>query len=149
MKIKKIIANEQMMINLGQIIGEHAQANMVIALNGNLGVGKTTLTKGIALDLGIRETINSPTYTILKIYKGRLPLYHLDLYRTSMGSGDEDLAEYFEQGGLCVVEWANNIAHLLPANCLTITFFVLSNGARQVDLSTDNPAFNQMLGAIK
>ncbi|MGD9604805.1 MAG: tRNA (adenosine(37)-N6)-threonylcarbamoyltransferase complex ATPase subunit type 1 TsaE [Bacilli bacterium] len=149
MKIEKIITNEQKMIDVGQIIGEMAKPNMVIALNGDLGAGKTTLTKGIGLGLGIKKTINSPTFTIMKIYQGRLPLYHLDVYRINENSKDDDLEEYFERDGLCVVEWADNIAYLLPHDLLTIDIIILEDGKRQITLRSENNDFIQMLEAIK
>lgn len=149
MKIEKIITNEQKMIDVGQIIGEMAKPNMVIALNGDLGAGKTTLTKGIGLGLGIKKIINSPTFTIMKIYQGRLPLYHLDVYRINENSKDDDLEEYFERDGLCVVEWADNIAYLLPHDLLTIDIIILEDGKRQITLRSENNDFIQMLEAIK
>ena len=81
MKKEIIIKNPEQMIALGKRIGQHVYANMVIALEGDLGAGKTTLTKGIALGLNIMSVVNSPTFTIMKIYDGRMRLYHLDVYR--------------------------------------------------------------------
>ncbi|MBR3349221.1 MAG: tRNA (adenosine(37)-N6)-threonylcarbamoyltransferase complex ATPase subunit type 1 TsaE, partial [Solobacterium sp.] len=66
---------------LGRRIGESVSENMVILLSGDLGAGKTTLTQGIAKGLGVKRTVTSPTFTILKIYRGRMPLYHIDAYR--------------------------------------------------------------------
>ncbi|MGD9886755.1 MAG: tRNA (adenosine(37)-N6)-threonylcarbamoyltransferase complex ATPase subunit type 1 TsaE [Bacilli bacterium] len=141
MKIQKVIENEQTMVNLGKTIGELALPNMVIALNGDLGAGKTTLTKGIGLGLGIKKTINSPTFTIMKIYQGRLTLYHLDVYRINEASKDDDLEEFFEKDGLCVVEWADNIAYLLPKNLLKIDIEILTDGTRKITIYSQNPEF--------
>ena len=95
----------------------------VIALIGDLGTGKTTLTKYIARELGIMQAITSPTFTIICEYKdGRLPLYHFDVYR--LNSADEMLElgyeEYFFGDGVCIVEWADKIEELLPENTKTI-----------------------------
>ena len=148
MKIGKIIENEQKMINLGKIIGELALPNMVIALNGDLGAGKTTLTKGIGLGLGIKKTINSPTFTIMKIYQGRLTLFHLDVYRINEASKDDDLEEFFEKDGLCVVEWAENIAYLLPKNLLKIDIEILNDGTRKITIDSQNPEYYPMMEVL-
>lgn len=93
---------------LGEILGGLAQPGDIVLLYGDLGAGKTALTQGIGRGLGVTTVINSPTFTILKEYEGRIPLYHFDLYRVV--DPDELLAlgfeEYFEDGGVCVVEWA-------------------------------------------
>ena len=106
---------------------------MVITLTGDLGAGKTTMTKGIALGLDIKNVINSPTFTIMKIHQGRLTLYHMDVYRINNDSGDEYLEEYFESGGVCVVEWAENISDFLPEKCLKITINYTDEG-REVEI---------------
>lgn len=102
---------------LGKKYGENAAAGEIYALIGDLGVGKTVFTQGFAAGLGITEPVNSPTFTILQIYEGgRLPLYHFDVYRI------EDPEEMFEVGfddylygnGVCLIEWANQVADILP-----------------------------------
>lgn len=93
---------------LGKALGSALEAGDVILLSGDLGAGKTMLAQGIGAGLGVHEVVNSPTFTILKEYAGRLPLYHFDLYRIE--SPDELYAlgfdEYFAGDGVCVVEWA-------------------------------------------
>jgi tRNA threonylcarbamoyladenosine biosynthesis protein TsaE len=93
---------------LGRALGELAQAGDVVLLEGELGAGKTAFTQGIGLGLGVDATINSPTFTILKEYRGRLPLYHFDLYR--LDEPDElfelGFEDYFHGEAVCVVEWA-------------------------------------------
>ena len=102
---------------LGRQIGQQAKAGEVYTLIGDLGVGKTVLTQGVAEGLGIEEPVNSPTFTIMQIYEeGRLPFYHFDVYRI----GDvEEMAEigyedYFYGDGVCLIEWANLIEEILP-----------------------------------
>ena len=109
---------------LGQQLGKIVSAGDVILLDGDLGAGKTTFTKGIALGLGIERNIKSPTFTIIREYKtGRLPLYHMDVYRLEDGGGDElGLDEYFNGNGVCVVEWSQFVASELPKNYLKIAF---------------------------
>ena len=102
MKYTLSIDSSEKMISFGERIGRELEENMVILMEGDLGAGKTTLTKGIAKALGVERVVNSPTFTILKIYDGRLKLYHMDVYRLSNDSGDEYLEEYFEAGGVFV-----------------------------------------------
>ena len=117
------IANEKETEALGERIGKTVAAGTVIALIGDLGTGKTTLTKSIARGLGVTETVTSPTFNIIREYKsGRLPLYHFDVYR--IGDPDEmfelGYEEYFYGDGVCVVEWADIIEELLPEDAVTI-----------------------------
>ena len=91
---------------LAKVIGEVAQPGDNLVLTGDLGAGKTTLTKGIARGLGIEQMIKSPTYTIIREYdQGRLPLYHMDIYRVAASGADLGLDEYFEGEGLSDIEW--------------------------------------------
>ena len=103
--------NREATMAMGQKLAPYLQAGDVIVLNGDLGAGKTTFTKGLAAGLGIKDVIKSPTFTIIREYQsGRLPLYHMDIYRLENG-GAEDLGleEYFDGDGISVVEWAEFI----------------------------------------
>ncbi|MGK0552837.1 tRNA (adenosine(37)-N6)-threonylcarbamoyltransferase complex ATPase subunit type 1 TsaE [Enterococcus faecalis] len=103
------------------LLGEQLQSGDVVVLTGDLGAGKTTLTKGIALGLGIQQLIKSPTYTIIREYQsGRLPLYHMDVYRVDQGGAELGLEEYFEGTGVSVVEWGKQLADELPTDYLEI-----------------------------
>jgi tRNA threonylcarbamoyladenosine biosynthesis protein TsaE len=105
-----------------RLLGELAQPGDVLILTGDLGAGKTTLTKGIALGLGIEQLIKSPTYTIIREYQsGRLPLYHMDVYRVGQGAEDLGLEEYFEGDGLSVVEWGDLLQEAVPDTYLNVT----------------------------
>ncbi|MBO0439203.1 tRNA (adenosine(37)-N6)-threonylcarbamoyltransferase complex ATPase subunit type 1 TsaE [Candidatus Enterococcus ikei] len=106
---------------IAKIIGSVAMPGDTIILSGDLGAGKTTMTKGIALGLGIDQMIKSPTYTIIREYQqGRLPLYHMDVYRIENGADDLGLDEYFEGDGLSVVEWGKLLGEFLPTDYLDI-----------------------------
>ena len=110
-------------MELGKRLGEKIFANSCVVLEGDLGAGKTTLTKGIALGLGIDRVIKSPTYTLIREYrKGRLPLFHMDMYRIeeSGGASEVGLEEDFYAGGVCVVEWAQYIEDELPSTFLKV-----------------------------
>ena len=121
MEIKRIIKIkiDKETENFGRRLGESLSAGDVVAMVGDLGTGKTTLTGYIARGLGIKETVSSPTFTIIKEYNsGRLPLYHFDVYR--IGDPEElfniGADEYFDGDGVCVVEWADLVSEELPEN---------------------------------
>lgn len=130
--LKYIIKTEEEMINLGQKIGALVYPNMVITMNGNLGAGKTTITKGIGKAMGIKRVINSPTFTIMKIYEGTLNLYHLDVYRIENSESDFELEEYFYMGGVSVIEWSNNIKDLIPEDKISLEFEIQEDSSRLV-----------------
>ena len=109
---------------LGQQIGEAAVPGEVYTLTGDLGVGKTVFTQGVAKGLGIKEAVNSPTFTILQGYEeGRLPFYHFDVYRIGCAEEMDEIGyeDYFYGDGVCFIEWANLIEEILPKNCRKIT----------------------------
>lgn len=128
--MEKIIAGSQNTIELGYQIGKKLNSGSVVLLEGDLGAGKTTFTKGIGKALNVSRVINSPTFTIMKIYKGDKMLYHLDLYRLD-GKGDLDLLEYINSSGICVIEWPNCAPHLLPKEFLKITINNVSDDVRK------------------
>lgn len=111
---------DQEMIAFGRKIGEALTPHTLITMTGELGAGKTTLTKGIGQGLGVTRTINSPTFTIVKIYEGRLPLYHFDAYRLEGMDDDLGFEEMFDDAGVCVVEWPMYIEDILPRERLEI-----------------------------
>ena len=105
---------------LGEKIGSLLDAGYLLTLTGDLGAGKTTLTKSIGKALGVKKVINSPTFTILKTYYGRIPLYHIDAYRLEGISQDLGFEEMFEDDGVCVIEWPHFIEEQLPTERLEI-----------------------------
>lgn len=118
------LTNRDETIALGKKIGQQLVAGDVLVLDGDLGAGKTTFTKGLAAGLEIPDIIKSPTFTIIHEYQdGRLPLYHMDAYRLENG-GAEDLGleEYFDGDGVSVVEWAEFVEDELPTDFLAIHF---------------------------
>ncbi len=114
--------SEQETNKIGQAIAEKLKKGDVICLTGDLGTGKTTLSKAIAKGLGIRETVTSPTYTIVHEYEGEIPFFHFDVYRI------DDINEMYEIGfeeylagdGICLIEWAERITDILPEDCIWI-----------------------------
>ena len=107
----------------GKKIGEKARPGQIYTLTGDLGVGKTVFTQGVAAGLGITEPVNSPTFTIVQEYEdGRLPFYHFDVYR--IGAVDEmdeiGYDDYFFGEGICLIEWAELIEDILPENRIQV-----------------------------
>lgn len=107
-------------IRLAEELATLLRPGDVVTLEGDLGAGKTTFTKGIGSGLGVRRMINSPTFTIVKEYMGELPLYHMDVYRLEDSSEDIGFDEYFNGPGISVVEWASFIEEYLPDERLDI-----------------------------
>lgn len=138
------------MIALGEAIGKMSFPNMVITMEGDLGAGKTTMTKGIGQALNVSQIINSPTFTIMKIYDGKLTLYHMDVYRITNDSGDDYLEEYFYAGGVCVVEWARNISEILPSDRLEILIEITPDGSNEriVTLQTDSLSYDPIIAGV-
>ncbi|MDQ0273860.1 tRNA (adenosine(37)-N6)-threonylcarbamoyltransferase complex ATPase subunit type 1 TsaE [Cytobacillus purgationiresistens] len=115
-------------------LGELMEPGCVIVLEGDLGAGKTTFTKGLALGLDISKTVNSPTFTIIKEYKGRIPLYHMDVYRVEDSFEDLGFDEYFEGEGVTIVEWAHLIEEQLPDERLEVFIYHKSENERRIQL---------------
>lgn len=107
--------------SLGLALASKLKPGMMITLSGDLGAGKTTFTKALGEGLGVKKTINSPTFTILKIYQGKMPMYHIDAYRLEGITQDLGFEEYFEYDGICVIEWPHYIEDQLPNERLDIT----------------------------
>ncbi|HLQ40595.1 MAG TPA: tRNA (adenosine(37)-N6)-threonylcarbamoyltransferase complex ATPase subunit type 1 TsaE [Tetragenococcus sp.] len=138
--------------NLGKLIGRVATAGDNLVLTGDLGAGKTSLTKGIASGLEITQLIKSPTYTLIREYPaGRLPLYHMDVYRVEKGAGDLGLDEYFEGDGFCVIEWGRQLGDALPLDYLELFLKKVpqDENKRQVDFLSHGSKGKQLQKKIE
>ena len=126
-------------IGIGSKLAKSLKAGSVVALVGELGSGKTVLTKGIAKGLGVKNVryVNSPTFVIIKEYKGKLPLYHFDLYRLNKSSllDSENFEEYFYGDGVTVIEWADKIRKLLPPKYVEVRLSVAGENKRKIIIS--------------
>ncbi len=117
-------AGEQETFDAGYSIGKEAKPGTVYALLGDLGVGKTVFTKGVAAGLSVKEQVNSPTFTIVQVYEsGRLPFYHFDVYRIGDLEEMDEIGyeDYFYGEGVCLVEWAGLIKELMPPETVWVT----------------------------
>ncbi|CAM4392753.1 ATP-binding protein [Bacillus manliponensis] len=117
---------------LSEKLGQLIQKQDVLLLEGDLGAGKTTFTKGLAKGLGVKRVVNSPTFNIIKEYKGRVPLYHMDVYRLAESEEDLGFDEYFYGEGVTVVEWAHLIEQFLPESLVKISLFHAGNDTRRI-----------------
>lgn len=104
--------------------------NMVIALRGELGSGKTTFTKAFARSMEIEENVTSPSFAIIKEYIGELPLFHMDVYRVQNQASELGIEEYFKRDGITIIEWAGEIEEYLPKNRLDITIDIIKENER-------------------
>ena len=142
------VNNLEETIALGNRLGLLLQPNMLLTLSGDLGAGKTTLTKGIGQGLGITKVINSPTFTILKQYQGRLNLSHFDAYRLEGQDDDLGFEEIFDSDDVCVVEWANFIEDILPVDRLTIEIKKIDENIREFVFKTNSEKYAQVVEAL-
>ncbi|MFQ5905276.1 MAG: tRNA (adenosine(37)-N6)-threonylcarbamoyltransferase complex ATPase subunit type 1 TsaE [bacterium] len=125
---------------IGRCLGKWVGRGDVLALYGELGAGKTVLVKGLSQALGVEENVRSPSFTIIGEYEGRLPLYHIDLFR--MSDVEEILKigyeEYLYGDGVCAIEWAEKIENLLPDRRLDIRFYHVDTNERKIEVASHN-----------
>ena len=133
-----IITNSEAETELeGEKIGRKLSAGSIIALQGNLGAGKTTLTRGIAKGLGIEEGVSSPTFTIVNEYPAPVPLYHFDMYRLENATDLYDIGwyDYIDQGGVCVVEWSEKVYEAFPPETKVVMMETIGENKRKITIS--------------
>ena len=121
---------------IGETLAKSLQPGTVLAYRGDLGAGKTAFTRGLARGLGCKETVTSPTYTIVNEYLGgRLPLFHFDMYRLASSDDLWDIGweDYLEREGVCAVEWSENVADAME-NAVTVTIEKLGETTRRITI---------------
>lgn len=131
-------------MNFSKRLATFLKPGDVITLEGDLGAGKTTFTKGLALGLEIKKNVNSPTFTIIKEYQGRLPLYHMDVYRVEDSFEDLGFDEYFEGEGVSVIEWAHLIEDQLPRELLAIHIYLADADSRRIILKPKGKRYEDL-----
>ncbi len=139
-------------MDIGRIIGKNLVGGDVVALVGELGAGKTCLTQGIAKGLGISDNyyITSPTFTLINEYPGKIPLYHMDVYRLSGSIELEDMGckEYFYGTGVVVIEWAEKVLDLLPEETFIISLDHVDSSERKINVSCKS-GLSRVIGMLK
>ena len=121
---------------VGEALGKRLQPGSVVAYRGDLGAGKTAFTRGLARGLGAAENVTSPTYTIVNEYlSGRMPLFHFDMYRLSSSDDLFDIGweDYLERGGVCAVEWSENVANAME-NAVLVTIEKCGEDSRRITI---------------
>ena len=131
MQYKLMTYSEDETMQLAQNIESEKFPNMVICLEGDLGSGKTLFTKGFAHAMGI-DDITSPTFTIIKEYQGELMLYHMDVYRLEDSNEEIGIEEYYDRGGVTIIEWADMIENILPEERLDVRFKITGENTRTI-----------------
>ena len=148
-----VLGSEQETRRLGRMLGEALPRGAVVALMGELGAGKTCLAQGLALGLGVGEevVVASPTFTLANEYQGRVPFYHLDVYRLDGEAfAESGLDEYFiKGGGVTAVEWAEKIEALLPAERLEVRLSLLPDGGRRAELTGRGAVYEALILTIE
>lgn len=136
---------------VGRIIARCLEAGTVLCLDGDLGVGKTAITQFIAREFGVEDYITSPTFTIIKEYEGRLPFYHMDVYRIDSEDDMYDLGyeEYIYSGGVTIIEWSNKIESILPDERINIEIQRLNDTSRIMIIDGSGRVFEKIAEELK
>jgi len=133
----RITKSEEETREIGRTIGKNLLPGDIICLIGELGSGKTTITQGIALGLGVRVSVTSASFKLINEYKGRIPVYHFDLFRLNKLSEIEELGyrEYFYDQGVTIIEWAEKIRPLWPEERIEIELKIISENNREIKIT--------------
>jgi len=132
--------SESETLDVARSLGKTLSAGVVVALTGDLGAGKTVFAQGIAESLDIREQITSPTFTLINEYRGRLLLYHMDLYRLDSTREIEDIGivDYLYGDGVCVIEWAEKLRELMPSNTIAVSLRPSGKTHREIQIERND-----------
>ena len=148
MDFKVVSHSELDTMELAQNIESEKFANMVICLDGELGSGKTVFTKAFAQAMEVTDAVTSPTFTIIKEYEGDIPLYHMDVYRLEGNTDGVGIEEYFNAGGVVIIEWASTIKDILPSERLDIKINLLGENKRSIHLIPHGKKYEELCEAI-
>jgi len=137
-------------IAVGERLGNRLKPGDVVALSGDLGAGKTTLTRGIAAGMGVAADIHSPTFTLIHEHPGAIPLYHIDLYRLSNEEEAERIGidEYIYGDGVTIIEWAQKVKPLLPPDRLDIELKMTGDTDRELVIEARSPRMQALIEEI-
>ena len=134
---------------LGEKIGHLLKPKMLLCLNGDLAAGKTTFTQGLAKGLGVKEIVNSPTFNILKIYEGRLRLYHIVAYRLKDNPYDLGFEEFLDAGGVMVIEWFDYIKDSIDAEYLKVDMSYVDETTRKITIEAQGRKYEDIIKEIE
>lgn len=134
--------------DIAKRLGNHLSGGELITLAGNLGAGKTTFTKGLAVGLGIKRAVTSPTFTIMKEYTGRLKLNHIDAYRLEHAEEDVGLDDYLYGEDVTVIEWAVFVEEFLPEERLAICLEYINETTRKIVVEATGVRYETLLAEI-
>lgn len=149
MDYKYTSRSEEDTLELAQNIESEKFPNMVICLEGELGSGKTVFVKGFANAMGIKENVTSPTFNLVKEYMdGELPLFHMDVYRLEGACENVGLDEYFQKGGVSIVEWSDLICNCLPEERLVIKFKVIDENTRVLIFEPHGKVYEDLCDSV-
>ena len=138
-------SSEEEMIDFGETLSKKMFDGFILTLDGDLGAGKTTFTKGIGRGLEIKKVINSPTFTIVKVYHGKKTLYHFDAYRLEGENDELGFEEMFEDDGICVIEWPEFIEDILPEERLEIKIIKNDDNTRTFNFKAIGVRYQKVL----
>jgi len=147
-----ITSNPEQTWRIGEMLGAKLSPGDTVCLYGDLGAGKTSFSYGIALGLEVRSAyITSPTFTFVNEYKGRVPFYHIDLYRLKDPGELENIGfeEYIESDGVTVIEWAERAEDELPAECLSVYLSYVDEHSREIGFLAEGERYQKLLDALK
>ena len=145
----KVISHSELdTMELAQNIESEKFENMVICLDGELGSGKTLFTKAFAQAMEVKDAVTSPTFTIIKEYEGDMPLYHMDVYRLDGNTDGVGIEEYFNAGGVVIIEWASTIKDILPNERLDIKFKSIGENKRAIYLKPHGKKYEELCEAV-
>ncbi|MDO4198470.1 MAG: tRNA (adenosine(37)-N6)-threonylcarbamoyltransferase complex ATPase subunit type 1 TsaE [Erysipelotrichaceae bacterium] len=143
-----VTRNESETIELGYRLGLLLKKGDFVALNGDLAGGKTTFTKGIGKALNVKSIVNSPTFTILKIHEGDMPLYHIDAYRLEGNEYDLGISEY-EDEGVTVVEWPEYYQDFMPEEYINVNFEYIDDETRNITIEAHGDKYLDVIKEIE
>jgi len=131
-----ITNNENETVLEGEKLGKLLTPGAVVALHGGLGAGKTAFVRGLAVGLGVSESVSSPTFTIVNEYPGNIPLFHFDMYRLNTENELFDIGwdDYLERGGVCAVEWSEKVPSAFPPDAVMVKIEILGENKRSIDI---------------
>lgn len=149
MEYKYVSKNIEDTLRIAENIESEKFPNMVICLDGELGCGKTVFVKGFAASLGIEDNITSPTFNIIKEYSnGELPLYHMDVYRFDEAPENIGVKDYFNKGGVTIIEWADLIKDKLPEERLDVLFKIIDENTRVLVFKPYGQKYEELVESV-